>query len=66
LPLASANGVRGSSQYSSYYRPMLPKPLAALEFRCNNTAYRPVMDAPELLGRYAGRERTISATRVAL
>ena len=46
-----------SSSYSSYYRRMLPKLLAALEFRCNNTAYRPVMDALELLKRYAGRDR---------
>ncbi len=39
---------------------MLPRLLAALEFRCNNAAYRPVMDAMGLLGRYAsrsGRER---------
>jgi TnpA family transposase len=43
------------ASYSSYYRRMLPKLLAALEFRCNNTAYRPVMDALELLGRYADR-----------
>ncbi|WP_232784526.1 hypothetical protein [Carbonactinospora thermoautotrophica] len=35
--------------YSNYYRRMLPP----LEFRCNNTAYRPVMDALELLARYA-------------
>src|SRR5207247_2241076 len=46
-----------SASYSSHYRRMLPKLLAALEFRCNNTAYRPVMDALELLRRYAGRER---------
>ncbi|MDP9640946.1 hypothetical protein J2S53_000891 [Actinopolyspora lacussalsi] len=31
---------------------MLPVLLAALEFRCNNTAYRPIMQALELLGRY--------------
>ena len=31
--------------------------LAALEFRCNNTAYRPVMDALELLARYADVRR---------
>jgi len=41
------------SSYSTYYRRMLPPLLAALEFRCNNTAYRPIMDALQLLGRYA-------------
>ena len=43
--------LRGS--YSSYYRRMLPALLSALEFRCNNTAYRPIMDALKLLARYA-------------
>ena len=42
------------SSYSNHYRRMLPPLLAALEFRCNNTAYRPVMQALELLIRYAG------------
>jgi TnpA family transposase len=41
------------SSYSSYYRRMLPALLGALKFRCNNTAYRPVLDAIELLKRYA-------------
>lgn len=41
------------SSYSTYYRRMLPPLLAVLELRCNNTAYRPIMDALELLGRYA-------------
>lgn len=41
------------SSYSNYYRRMLPALLSALEFRCNNTAYRPIMQALELLGRYA-------------
>jgi TnpA family transposase len=44
--------LRGS--YSNHYRRMLPPLLAALEFRCNNTAYRPVMQALDLLARYAG------------
>jgi hypothetical protein len=44
--------LRGS--YSRYYRRMLTPLLAALEFRCNNSAYRPVMDAIGLLSRYAG------------
>jgi hypothetical protein len=41
------------SSYSSYYRQMLPPLLNTLGFKCNNTAYRPVMDALALLGRYA-------------
>jgi TnpA family transposase len=41
------------SSYSNHYRRMLPPLLAALDFRCNNTAYRPVMVAMELLQRYA-------------
>jgi TnpA family transposase len=42
-----------TGSYSHYYRRMLPTLLGALEFKCNNTAYRPVMDAVDLLGRYA-------------
>ena len=41
------------SSYSNHYRRGLPGILAALDFRCNNTAYRPVMEALDLLGRYA-------------
>ncbi|NVK79391.1 Tn3 family transposase [Streptomyces morookaense] len=41
------------SSYSSYYRQMLPPLLNTLGFKCNNTAYRPVMDAMKLLKRYA-------------
>jgi len=41
------------SSYSSYYRQMLPPLLNTLGFRCNNTAYRPVMDALALLAKYA-------------
>jgi TnpA family transposase len=44
-----------SASYSAYYRRMLPQLLGALDFRCNNTAYRPVMDALQLLRRYADR-----------
>ncbi|MGW3471041.1 hypothetical protein ACWDKQ_21870 [Saccharopolyspora sp. NPDC000995] len=43
--------LRGS--YTHHYRRMLGPVLAALDFRCNNTTYRPVMDAIELLGTYA-------------
>jgi len=42
--------VRGS--YSNHYRRMLPRILDALEFRCANSIYRPVMDALELLSRH--------------
>lgn len=42
--------IRGS--YSNHYRRMLPSLLAALEFRCSNSAYRPVMDALQLLDRH--------------
>lgn len=45
------------SSYSGHYRRIVPRLLGALELRCNNTEYRPVMDAVELLRRYAGRER---------
>ena len=41
------------ASYSNHYRRGLPKLLAALEFRGNNTAYRPVIEALELLARYA-------------
>jgi hypothetical protein len=43
--------LRGS--YSGHYRRMLGPLLAALEFRSNNAAYRPVIDAVDLLARYA-------------
>jgi hypothetical protein len=43
--------LRGS--YSSHYRRMLPPLMVALRFRCDNTAYRPVMHALDLLHRYA-------------
>ena len=46
------------SSYTGHYRQMLPHLLAALSFRSNNTAYRPVMEAIELLSRYVGQERT--------
>ncbi len=35
--------------YSRHYRRGLPGLLAALDLRCNNTAYRPVLDAVELI-----------------
>jgi TnpA family transposase len=45
------------SSYGGHYRKMLVPVLEALQFRCNNTAYRPVIDALELLSRYAQRDR---------
>lgn len=52
--------LRGSC--SHHYRRMLGPVLGALTFQCNNTTYRPVMDAIELLARYAkadaGTEQT--------
>ena len=48
------------SSYTHHYRRMLPPLPAALSFRCNNTAYRPVMEALDLLARYAavdGKQR---------
>ncbi|WP_308418064.1 Tn3 family transposase [Microtetraspora fusca] len=54
--------LRGS--YSHHYRRMLAPLLGALVFKCNNTAYRPVMDAIELLARYTdapGDERLYPA-----
>lgn len=45
-----------TGSYSHHYRVMLPNLLDALEFRCNNTAYRPVMEAVELLHRYKDRD----------
>ena len=43
--------LRGS--YTNHYRRMMPSMLAALTFRSNNSAHRPVLDALDLLGRYA-------------
>jgi len=43
------------SSYSGHYRRVLAPLLAALEFHSNNSGYRPVMDAIDLLRRYASR-----------
>ncbi|MFC9239831.1 hypothetical protein ACFTZK_25775 [Streptomyces decoyicus] len=40
------------SSYSAHWRRMLSPLLSALELKCNNTAYRPVMDAIDLLQCY--------------
>lgn len=47
------------SSYSSYYRRMLPRLLGVLQFRSNNSAHRPVIEALDLLGRYAERPGTV-------
>jgi len=47
------------SSYSTHYRRMLPRLLAALEFRSNNVAHRPIVEALGLLARYAARSGTI-------
>jgi len=41
------------SSYSNHYRRGLIRLLGVLEFRSNNTAHRPVLDALELIARYA-------------
>lgn len=45
------------SSYGGHYRRMLPPVLETLQFRCNNTAHRPLIEALQLLRRYAHRER---------
>ncbi len=48
-----------SGSYLHHYRRMMPELLNALEFRCHNSAYRPVIDALALLRRYAGRDTKV-------
>jgi TnpA family transposase len=45
---------RLSSSYRGHYRRMLAPLLERLEFRSNNAAHRPVIEALEILRRYAG------------
>ena len=45
------------ASYGSYYRRMLPKILAALEFRSNNTVHRPLLDAIDAIRRHQGDSR---------
>jgi hypothetical protein len=47
--------VRGS--YGSYYRRMMPKLLAALDFRSNNGAHRPIIEALERVRAAEGEGR---------
>lgn len=44
--------------YSHHYRRMLPQILKVLAFASNNERYRPVIQALELLKKYADREQT--------
>jgi hypothetical protein len=44
--------IRGS--YQSHYRQMVPQLLKTLDFRSNNEAHRPVIEALEVIKRYAG------------
>lgn len=46
------------SSYSTHYRRLLSPLLAVLEVRSNNTTHRPVIDALEVLRRYATRAGT--------
>ena len=45
---------RMKSSYGHHYRRILPKLLSVLEFRSNNEAHRPVLEALDLLKRHAG------------
>src|SRR3954468_42443 len=45
------------ASYGSYYRRMMPKLLAALDFRSNNGAHRPLLDALGAIRRAEGEER---------
>jgi TnpA family transposase len=47
------------ASYSSHYRQMLTPLLDALEIRSNNAGHRPVIEALELLRRYAPRPGTV-------
>ena len=57
LSIAPAAAGTGGSQttmrrsYASHYRRMLPRLLEALDFRSNNAAHRPVLEALERIGR---------------
>src|SRR5271157_6453404 len=45
------------ASYGSYYRRMMPKLLAALDFRSNNDAHRPLLDALDAIRRAEGEGR---------
>src|SRR5271157_2925067 len=45
------------ASYGSYYRRMMPRLLAALDFRSNNDAHRPLLDALDAIRRAEGEGR---------
>ena len=45
------------ASYGSYYRRMMPRLLAALEFRSNNGTHRPLLDALDASRRAEGEGR---------
>lgn len=49
------------ASYQSHYRRMVPRVLEALQFRSNNAAHRPVVEAIALLERYADSQARLYA-----
>jgi hypothetical protein len=47
------------ASYASHYRRMVPQLLEALEFRSNNAVHRPLIEALELLKRYASSSQRL-------
>lgn len=45
------------NSYRLHYRRLLPKLLSTLEFRSNNELHRPVIEAIEILKKYAGKKK---------
>ncbi len=57
-----------SGSYTRHYRRMMPQLLAALKFESHNSGYRPVIEALDLLSRYADKHpriKTLERTRIA-
>lgn len=50
------------SSYSCHYRRLVPKVLTCLEFRSNNEVHRPVIQALELLSKYADSQQRYYAS----
>jgi hypothetical protein len=51
------------ASYASHYRRMVPQLLHALEFRSNNAVHRPLIEALELLKRYANSSQRLYPAR---
>ena len=51
------------ASYASHYRRMVPHLLQALEFRSNNATHRPLIEALELLRRYANSSQRLYPAR---